>query len=150
MNVKLRQATVADLSFARELTRVNMRGYYAEYARVWQGQAFDDEWGARESFIINKADKQIGFLSFSLEPHYFYLRDVQLCEPYRGEGIGGWVMDQMTLMACERGARSIRLKVFKSNPAMQLYRRQGYEVVGQEEALFWMELILVGLTECPE
>jgi len=142
MNVKLRQATVADLGFARELTRVNMRDYYNEYARVWQGQLFDDEWKARQSFIINKADKPVGFLSVSLESHYLYLRDVQLCEPYRGEGIGAWVMEQITSMAYERGVRSIRLKVFKSNPAIQLYRRQGYAVVGEEDALFWMERIL--------
>jgi len=150
MTVKLRKATAADLSFARELTRVNMREYYAEYARVWQGQSFDDEWEVRQSFIINKADKPVGFLSFSLEPHYLYLRDVQLCEPYRGEGIGGWVMGQITSMAYALGARSIRLKVFKSNPAVQLYRRQGYEVVGQEKALFWMERILEGSAVCRE
>jgi GNAT superfamily N-acetyltransferase len=142
MEVRLRQATAADLSFARELTRVNMRGYYAEYARVWQAQPFDAEWSARQSFIISKAGKQIGYLSFSLESRYMYLRDVQLCEPYRGEGVGAWVMEQLALMAREQGARSIRLKVFKSNPAMQLYQRQGYQVVGEEDALFWMERIL--------
>jgi ribosomal protein S18 acetylase RimI-like enzyme len=142
MEVSMRQATDADLSFARELTRVNMRQYYAEYERVWQSQSFDEEWPERQSFIISKADRQIGYLSFSLEPRYLYLRDVQLCEPYRGEGVGGWVMQQIVSMASERGARSIRLKVFKSNPAMQLYERQGFRVVGEEKALFWMERAL--------
>ncbi|MDB6142364.1 MAG: family N-acetyltransferase [Pseudomonas sp.] len=142
MEVRLRQATAADLSFARELTRVNMRRYYAEYERVWQAQSFDEEWPVRQSFIISKADRQIGYLSFSLESRYLYLRDVQLCEPYRGEGVGAWIMEQIVSMACERGARSIRLKVFKSNPAMQLYKRQGFQVVGEEKALFWMERTL--------
>lgn len=139
MEVRLRQATAADLSFARELTRVNMRGYYAEYARIWQAQPFDEEWPARQSFIINKADRQIGYLSFSFESRYMYLRDVQLCEPYRGEGVGAWVLQQIASIARKQGARSIRLKVFKSNPAMQLYQRHGYQVVGEEDALFWME-----------
>ncbi len=142
MEVRLRQATASDLSFARELTRVNMRGYYAEYARVWQAQPFDEEWSARQSFIINKAGKQIGYLSFSLESRYLYLRDVQLCEPYRGEGVGAWVLQQIASIARKQGARSIRLKVFKSNPAKQLYQRHGYQVVGEEDALFWMEQIL--------
>ncbi|WP_397448250.1 GNAT family N-acetyltransferase [Pseudomonas sp. NA-150] len=139
MDVQLRQATAADLDFARELTRVNMRPYYAQYARIWQAQSFDDEWGVRQSFIINKVDKPIGFLSISLEARYLYLRDVQLCEPYRGEGVGGWVMQQIMTMAQARGARRIRLKVFKSNPAMQLYQRQGFTVVREERASYWME-----------
>ncbi|MGV8918097.1 MAG: GNAT family N-acetyltransferase [Pseudomonas sp.] len=142
MDVHLRRATEVDLSFARELTRVNMRAYYVEYARIWQSDSFDNEWRVRQSFIIYKAAKAIGFLSFSVEPRYLYLRDVQLCEPYRGEGVGAWVMQQMLAMAQARGAASIRLKVFKSNPAMQLYQRQGFAVVGEEEALFWMERVV--------
>jgi ribosomal protein S18 acetylase RimI-like enzyme len=142
MDLTLRRATLADLDFARELTRVNMRRYYAEYERVWHGDLFNKEWEARQSFVILKANKQIGFLSVSLEPHYLYLRDVQLCEPYRGEGVGGWVMDRVASMACEQGLKSIRLKVFKSNPAMALYLRHEYALIGTEDALFWMERIL--------
>jgi len=142
MDLTLRGATLADLDFARELTRVNMRRYYAEYERIWHGELFDEEWEARQSFVILKANKQIGFLSVSLEPHYLYLRDVQLCEPYRGEGVGGWVMDRVASMASEQGLKSIRLKVFKSNPAMELYLRHEYALIGTEDALFWMERTL--------
>lgn len=142
MKLSLRHATATDLDFARELTRLNMQRYYAEYDRVWQGALFDDEWAARQSFIVLKAEKQIGFLSVSLEANYLYVRDVQLCEPYRGEGVGGWVMDQVASMAQQHGLKSIRLKVFKSNPALALYQRHAYTVIGKEDALFWMERIL--------
>jgi len=139
MELKLLPADGADLAFARELTRVNMRVYYAQYARVWQPDAFDAEWGARQSFIIGKDGKPVGFISLSHEPEYLYVRDVQLCEPFRGEGIGAWVLAQISGMAQAQAMTCIRLKVFKSNPAVELYRRQGYAVVGQEPSLLWME-----------
>ncbi|MDY7560144.1 GNAT family N-acetyltransferase [Pseudomonas sp. 10B1] len=142
MDLRLRPATLADLDFASELTRVNMRRYYAEYGRVWQGQLFSAEWALRHSFVIVKADKQIGFFSISPEAGYLYLRDVQLLEPYRGEGVGTWVMDQIESMAEEQGYRSIRLKVFKSNPAMQLYLRHGFAVICEGDALFGMEHVI--------
>ncbi|MEB0076518.1 GNAT family N-acetyltransferase [Pseudomonas sp. CCI3.2] len=142
MDLRLRLATLADMDFARELTRVNMRRYYTEYERVWQGQLFDAEWVFRNSSVIVKADKQIGYFSVSPETGYLYLRDVQLCEPYRGEGVGAWVMDQIAMIAREQGFRNIRLKVFKSNPATQLYQRQGYAVIREDDELFWMECIL--------
>jgi ribosomal protein S18 acetylase RimI-like enzyme len=137
--VDLRPAIADDLEFARELTRVNMREYYARYSRAWQSEAFDSEWALRQSLIVSKEGKAIGYLSITTEPGYLYLRDIQLCEPYRGEGIGTWLLRQVELMALRMGAVSVRLKVFKTNPAIELYRRQGYLVVGQEAALFWME-----------
>jgi GNAT superfamily N-acetyltransferase len=142
MNVTLRQATAADLDFARELTRVNMRRYYVEFGCVWHGELFDDEWKTRQSFVILKTNKRIGFFSVSLESLYLYLRDIQLCEPYRGEGVGGWVMNQIASMTYEHGFKCVRLKVFKSNPAIALYLRHKYTVVGAEDALLWMERVL--------
>ncbi|HEX8593065.1 MAG TPA: GNAT family N-acetyltransferase [Pseudomonas sp.] len=142
MDINLRPATVDDLKFARELTRVNMREYYAHHSRVWQGEAFDSEWAQRQSLIVNKAGKAIGYISLTTEPGYLYLRDVQLCEPFRGEGIGTWVLRQVEMMALDMGTGSVRLKVFKNNPAIDLYRRHGYCVIGQETALYWMELTL--------
>lgn len=142
MNLSLRPANLADLEFARELTRANMRRYYVQYQYIWQGDLFDTQWQTRQSYIIVKTGKQIGYFSVSLEPAYLYLRDVQLSEPYRGEGVGAWVLQHLAPMANELGVKSIRLKVFKSNPALVLYQRHGYAVSGEEDALFWMERVL--------
>ncbi|MFK3971043.1 GNAT family N-acetyltransferase [Pseudomonas sp. NPDC087358] len=133
-------ATAEDLAFARELTRVNMRCYYTRYGLIWQPEAFDAQWPVRESYLVRKGGLSIGFLGFTVEQNYLYLRDVQLVEAYRGEGVGGWVMAYLSQMARDRGYSSIRLKVFKNNPATGLYRKLGYRQVGEDAALTWMEL----------
>lgn len=137
--LRLRPATDQDLTFARELTRVNMRDYYIRYGLVWQPEAFDAEWPRRESYLVEQAGRAIGFLGLTTESHYLYVRDVQLVEAYRGEGVGQWIMTCVVQMARDRGCESVRLKVFKSNPAADLYLRLGYFYVGEEPAQFWME-----------
>jgi GNAT superfamily N-acetyltransferase len=141
-DLQLRAASTEDLAFARELTRVNMRPYYAQYGLIWQPDAFDKEWAMRQTFVIQKAGKSIGFFGVTVEAGYLYVRDVQLIEPYRGEGIGTLVMQRIAESARNHGCTHARLKVFKSSPAIRLYLRQGYSVAGEEVALFWMECVV--------
>jgi GNAT superfamily N-acetyltransferase len=131
-----------DLPFARELTRVNMRDYYARHGFIWQAQAFDAQWPLRESYRVHKLDRLIGFLGFTIEQGCLYLRDVQLIEAYRAEGVGSWLMHCVGKIARERGCTLIRLKVFKSNPATQLYLRLGYVRVHEEAELYCMERVV--------
>jgi GNAT superfamily N-acetyltransferase len=135
-------ATIDDLPFARELTRVNMRAYYAQYGLIWQPDAFDAEWPRRESYLIRRESCVIGFLGITVERNYLYVRDIQLIEAYRGEGVGAWAMARIEQMAADRRCERIRLKVFKSNPATALYRRLGYTSVGEEAALLWMDRVM--------
>jgi GNAT superfamily N-acetyltransferase len=139
LSLQLSLATIDDLPFARELTRVNMRAYYAHYGLIWQPAAFDAEWPLRVSYLIHRESCLIGFLGVTVEKNYLYVRDVQLIEAYRGEGVGTWAMGRIAQMAADRRCERIRLKVFKSNPATALYRRLGYANVGEETALLWME-----------
>lgn len=142
ISLHLSQATIEDLPFARELTRVNMRAYYAQYGLIWQPTAFDAEWPLRESYLIRRERCLVGFLGVTVEKNYLYVRDIQLIEAYRGEGVGAWAMARIAQMAADRGCERIRLKVFKSNPATALYRRLGYANVGEEAALLWMERLV--------
>jgi GNAT superfamily N-acetyltransferase len=140
--LELRVATDEHLAFARELTRRNMQGYYRQYDLTWQPAAFDAEWQVRDSYVVEQAGNTIGFLGLTRGSDYLYLRDIQLIEAYRGGGVGEWVITWVEKLARERGCRSVRLKVFKRNPAMGLYLRLGYRHVGEEPALFWMERVL--------
>jgi len=140
--LELRVATDEHLAFARELTRSNMQSYYRQYDLTWQPAAFDAEWQVRDSYVVEQAGKTIGFLGLTRGSDYLYLRDIQLIEAYRGDGVGEWVITWVEKQAREQGCRSVRLKVFKRNPAMGLYLRLGYRHVGEEPALFLMERVL--------
>ena len=140
--LRLQPAAERDLPFARELTRVNMRRYYDHYGLVWQPDAFDAEWPQRESYLVERHRVVVGYLSVSAERTFLYVRDVQLIEACRGEGVGTWAMACVARMAEERRLESSRLKVFKNNPAAALYRRLGYTDVGDEPMLLRMERLV--------
>lgn len=85
--------------------------------------------------MVYKAGRPVGYLGFSVEKTCLYVQDVQLVEACRGAGLGAWIMARVVLMARTRQCESIRLKVFKSNSAAVLYRRLGYQCVGEKRRL---------------
>lgn len=63
----------------------------------------------------------------------------------RGRGLGRAMMHHLHEIARNRGAHSVRLKVYKANaPAFDLYASLGYEFVGQGETEWLGRLSLTG------
>lgn len=116
-----------------------MRPYYKRYEIEWNNDNFLQEWKTLENYIIYKSETEAGFLSLSSNSSSLYIRDIHLSEKYLNKGIGTWAISQATSIAASRGLGSIRLKVFKDNPAKSLYERLGYLVVGTENNLLRME-----------
>ena len=55
---------------------------------------------------------------------------ISLFKPYRGHGIGGAMMRQMLGELHEAGYGRASLSVQKENPALRLYERLGFRIVG--------------------
>lgn len=51
---------------------------------------------------------------------------------HRGQGVGSKLMEAAEQLARERGARRMELEVFSQNPAVNLYKRLGYEEEGRK------------------
>lgn len=51
--------------------------------------------------------------------------DIALLPPYRGKGIGGYLLEQLLCEARDQG-RALAIHVEKNNPAMSLYKRLGF------------------------
>jgi ribosomal protein S18 acetylase RimI-like enzyme len=139
MDLRISPATVNNAAFACKLAKANMRPYYKRYEIEWSDDSFLQEWKILESYIIYKADTEVGFMSLNSNGSSLYIRDIHLSEKYLDKGIGTWAASQATSIAASRGLESIRLKVFKNNPAKSLYERLGYLVVGTENNLLRME-----------
>ncbi len=139
MDLRISPATISDAVFACELAKANMRPYYKRYEIEWSNDSFLQEWKTLESYIIYKAETEVGFLSLSSSSSSLYIRDIHLSEKYLDRGIGTWAISKATSIAASQGLSSIRLKVFKDNPAISLYERLGYLVVGTENNLLRME-----------
>ncbi|MFI8479796.1 GNAT family N-acetyltransferase [Pseudomonas sp. NPDC078700] len=106
----------------------------------WSPDEFLAAWETLENYSVFKGQFQVGFFSLSEQAGDLYIRDLQLSPTCTGQGIGTWVLSEIASMATQRNCQSIRLKVFADNPAISLYRRKGFDVVGHEPHLLRMEL----------
>ncbi|MFW0753697.1 GNAT family N-acetyltransferase [Pseudomonas sp. H11T01] len=139
MVFELRPASSADLCFARELTRETMLRYYIQHDLRWQDEAFDVAWAGRENWLICQGDSVLGFLSLSRDAKALYIRELHVIKTDRCKGAGSWAIEQVFSMAREERRSSLRLTVFKNNPAQVLYQRMGLSVVGEEDCFLRME-----------
>lgn len=132
-------ASDQDLSFARDLTRCGMLRYYCQYDLLWLDEAFDQAWGWREQWLVMDGERRVGFCSLSQDRHALYIRELHITDEARNQGIGTWVLHELNTWAAQRRLPLLRLTVFKSNPARQLYRREGFQEVGEEECFIRMQ-----------
>ncbi|MGN8342644.1 GNAT family N-acetyltransferase [Pseudomonas sp. SMV71] len=139
MNLEWRAATAGDIGFARKLTCRNMLAYYLQHDLLWQDEAFDLAWIIRQNWIIYRGDRPLGFVSLSRDARALYIRELQIDEAFRGQGVGTWAIGQVWQMVALERRPALRLTVFKNNPARVLYERMGLRVVGEDECFLRME-----------
>jgi ribosomal protein S18 acetylase RimI-like enzyme len=64
---------------------------------------------------------------------------------FRGQGIGGWLLDEITNYAGENGYMEVRLDVIDTNPrARKLYERKGFQAIKTESFPYLKWLIGFG------
>ena len=139
MDFELRPASSADLRFARKLTCETMLRYYIRHDLRWQDEAFDVAWAGRENWLICRGESVLGFLSLSRDAKALYIRELHVIEAERCKGAGSWALERVFSMAREERRSSLRLTVFKENPAQALYQRMGLVVVGEDDCFLRME-----------
>jgi GNAT superfamily N-acetyltransferase len=126
----LRAATLDDFDFAEALTRNNMGGYYKRHGLSWQGYLFLARWKESENFIVESHHEPIGILRINEEDGALHVRDIQIVASHRGCGAGTFVLHTLHGWARKRQLRTLTLRVFVDNPAVLLYERLGYRLIG--------------------
>lgn len=139
MPFELTPATDAYRTFARDLTRRAMLPYYWEFDLLWIEEAFDEAWGWREQWLVTQEGQVLGFCSLSQDRQALFIRELHLLPEHRGRGVGAWVLETLAQWAGQRGLPLLRLMVFKSNPARQLYRRHGFVEMGEDDCFVRMQ-----------
>ena len=79
----------------------------------------------------------VGLLKLRQSPTEWEIIQIQLSPTQQGNGIGRWILDGIVSDAAAAGV-PIRLSVLKANPAMRLYERLGFKVVGEDADEFHM------------
>lgn len=139
MPFELTPATDAYRTFARDLTRRAMLPYYREFDLLWIEEAFDEAWGWREQWLVTQEGQVLSFCSLSQDRQALFIRELHLLPEHRGRGVGAWVLETLAQWAGQRGLPLLRLMVFKSNPARQLYRRHGFVEMGEDDCFVRMQ-----------
>lgn len=130
--ILLRLANDADRPFARDLTRANMAVHHQTAGQGWDDELFDQYWKLtfNSLVLVEEAQQQhvAGLVRLHLGEATAILWDLQLLPRFRGQGIGSQLMVRVLDTCREKGITSISLDVYKTNPAMHLYRRFGFNV----------------------
>lgn len=110
-------------------------------------QVYIADFGKRDSDIGLAAEvdeKIVGAVWVRIMDDYGHIDDdtpsfaISLYEDYRGLGIGTALMKEMLLILKNRGYKQASLAVQKANYAVKMYKKTGFEVVGENEEEYIM------------
>lgn len=79
----------------------------------------------------------VGFFAFDDKPEKIGGISIQMHKSARNMGIGSFYLGYISELA-EKGKKPIFLRVFKTNPAQNLYKRFGFETYEEIESHFLM------------
>jgi len=92
---------------------------------------------AKHQIILFKGEEVGRLITFSTEQE-IRLADVALLPQHRNQGVGAFLVRELCMEAAQRNV-PVRLQVSKFNPAMRLYERLGFKMLGESDTHFQME-----------
>jgi GNAT superfamily N-acetyltransferase len=102
--------------FDQERSRTRLRGQF---------------WPEHMRHIVDNG-RRVGLLTIKPEGDALKLQHLYLTPEAQGDGIGGWVMEQVKAEARAQG-RDVKLEALKQSDSNRFYLRHGFVVVGEEE-----------------
>ena len=139
----MRKAREEDLSFCLGLARENMKAYYVVHGLTWDDERYQQEFSPDITFIVEIKGERIGYFRILDKAEGWYLSDVQLLSTHTGQGIGRALLTHIDEWVLARQGTTVTLRVFSDNPAVRLYKRTGYKVIGEERNRLVMRKQLV-------
>ena len=91
----------------------------------------------KHRFILVYTNKKpVGFASFSQhveDEKIFHLNKIYVSPKEQGKNIGGELLNYVTDKIKGLGAKSLQLNVNRNNIALHFYKKQGFEIIGEED-----------------
>jgi len=115
-----------------------MRSYYEQYSVEWDSVEIEKMTRELMNFDILFMGELVGVIRLSFDDDGCHLRDLQVDERYQGRGIGSQALAQAEKLAREEKVNTLRLKVFKSSPAVRLYQRNGFSASSEDDRFYYM------------
>jgi GNAT superfamily N-acetyltransferase len=144
MRVSLRPASSGDFDFCAKLY-FGGREQAIEESGLDMGALVADlreRWEVTQVRIITLENRDIGWLQTRIEDdatpgRALFVVQLFIDSPFQGQGIGTEVMHRIIQEARAAG-QAVTLGVVKSNPALRLYTRLGFQITHEDERKFYM------------
>ena len=133
--ISLRPATVADFEFAKSLyleTTVKLLRALGPVEDKAVIERFTRAFHRNPAQVIRRDGSDIGWIQVSETDGGLHLHQLHLVGRCRNQGIGTKLIRDLMQRAFRKGA-PVSLNVVRGNPAISLYRRLGFRVVGEDE-----------------
>ena len=108
---------------AEMLVQMQYRGRAGNYAEAYPQ--------AVEMLLCLEDGTHAGLLLLNRGEQAWRIVDIAVLAAYRGQGIGGGVVEQVQQQAAEAGV-ALKLHVLHGNPAARLYARLGFRAVSED------------------
>ncbi|WP_159077937.1 N-acetyltransferase [Dickeya sp. Secpp 1600] len=132
-DLRLSTASKADYRWIEELSRANMMDYNRRYGLIWNGERYSTLLHSLDVLVICSHQHSAGFVSQQInsQDSFCLINDLQLYPQWQKKGMGTWVLEQIEGQAQQQGLKSLRICVFRDNPAKVLYQRHGFRPVSE-------------------
>ena len=133
--------TAADYDFLLAL-RMEAMGIYVEkiygWNKAYHQNYFKKSFNPHDMKIIQFGGVDVGMCYVVEQDDCHYIKRIEVLPEYQNGGIGTAALRQI-LKRAEQQNKSIKLRVFKINPAQRLYERHGFQIIGETDTHFYME-----------
>lgn len=140
-DLRVRPALSSDREFLFEVRRAAL-GAYVEQTTGWdeveQRATADKEFAELPFAVVEQSGRPVGYVCVRHESEYDFIEEIALLPEAQGRGIGTHLLEDI-LRTAQRSGVPVRLSVFVTNPAQDLYARLGFEVVRIEEPRMAMQ-----------
>ena len=140
MQIGFRAATAEDFDYCKRMYFAEMEWIIRELHldELAQADKFRQQWIQEQVRIITLNGVDIGWLQSFTEGDGLFLGQLFVERDHQRRGIGTEVVKRL-IKEAEALNQAVRLDVVKINPAIRLYERLGFRIVGEEERKFHMK-----------
>ncbi|MFA6072913.1 MAG: GNAT family N-acetyltransferase [Candidatus Woesearchaeota archaeon] len=139
----LRNAEDKDYNFVYNLLKENMLESFIKNWGSWNEKSFEENYHKENIQIIEyqnaSENSSIGYIDFKFKKDCGYINNIQLISKIRGIGLGTQIMKLLEQETTNHGLNKIRLKVFKDNLALNLYKKLNYNPIFEDDTSLIME-----------
>ena len=122
----------------------NMVSYYIERNEEWIEESIREYFLGKNGLVLKKSNEIAGFSFYQLNEEHIHIDTLQIKPKYQGGMLGWRFFKWYLILAKEYQVKKITCSVYSINPAVDMYKKIGFEVVESLKGVHRLALPLTG------